>query len=61
MNESPKYVLAIYEDYALINGKLSSDILLLLIKLCKKEGFTHMTHRDDGKPGFKLIRNADVL
>ncbi len=52
-----KYGIEVYSDHAVIHGRLSSDILILLIKLCKKEGFTHMTSSEDGK-GFKLVRNG---
>lgn len=53
--EEPEYSITVYKDYALIRGWLTSDILTVLIKLCKKEGFTHLTSNDDGK-GFKLVR-----
>jgi hypothetical protein len=54
--ETPEYSVEVFEDYALIRGWLSSDVLTYLIKLCKKEGFTHLTHTDDGRQGFKLVR-----
>lgn len=53
----PKYSLEVYEDHAIIRGNLTSQMLVLLIKLCKEEGFTHITHADDGKQGFKLVRH----
>jgi len=54
--KNPKYSLEVYEDHAIIRGWLSSDTLILLTKLCKKEGFTHLTICDDGTQGFKLIK-----
>lgn len=53
-----KYRITVYEDYAIIRGSLSSEILLLLIRFCKKEGFTHLKACDDGK-GFKLVRENE--
>ncbi len=50
-----KYSIHVYEDHAIINGCLSSDILILLVRLCKKHGFTHLTSGESGI-GFKLIR-----
>lgn len=49
-----KYSIEVYEDHAKINGWLPSHILILLIKLCKKEGFDIMTYGENG--GFKLIK-----
>lgn len=59
MREEPKYSIHVYEDHAVIRGWLSSDILVLLVRLCRKEGFTHITHMDDGTRGFKLVRKQD--
>lgn len=56
MNKEPKYSIEVFDDYATIRGRMSSDILVLLVRLCKKEKFTHMTNTDDGEPGFKLVR-----
>lgn len=53
-----KYSITVYEDHAIITGWLTSDVLILLIKLCKKEGFTHLTHNPHGE-GFKLVRKDD--
>lgn len=50
-----KYSIEVYEDYAIITGWLTTDVLKLLIKLCKKEGFTHMVPHEG--QGFKLVRN----
>lgn len=50
-----KYSITVYEDHAIIRGWLSSDMLILLVKLCRKEGFTHLTNNPDGE-GFKLVR-----
>ncbi len=49
-----KYSIHVYEDHAQINGGLPSHVLILLIKLCKKEGFDIMTYGPNG--GFRLIR-----
>ena len=50
-----KFSMEVYEDHAIITGMLTSDILIMLTRFCKKYGFTHMTHNGN-KPGFKLIR-----
>ncbi len=55
MNSEPLYEIRVYEDYAIITGWLTSDILKVLIRLCKQEGFTHLTNNPDGK-GFRLIK-----
>lgn len=51
--KDPKYSISVYEDYAIIKGWLTSEILITLIKLCKKEGFTHLQSFEGG---FKLIK-----
>ena len=56
MKDELKFSLQIYEDYALITGWLSSDMLKLLIRVCEKHGFTHMTNNSDARGGFKLVR-----
>lgn len=53
MNEA-RYSIAVYEDYAIIKGWLSAEILCMLITLCEDEGFTNMIPHDD--QGFKLVR-----
>lgn len=50
-----EYSIEVYDTHAVIDGWLTSDILILLIRLCKKHGFTHLTH-NDGYAGFKLVR-----
>ena len=55
--KEPRYSIEVYEDHAIIRGWLTTEILTLLIGLCKKEGFTHMTNVGDGTQGFKLVRN----
>lgn len=50
-----KYSIAVYDDHAIITGPLSPETLMILMRLCKNEGFTHMTSNPEG-PGFKLIR-----
>lgn len=54
--KEPNYSIEVYEDHAIICGWIPTDVLKLMIKLCKKEGFTHMTPNDDGKSGFKMLR-----
>ena len=56
--EIPKYTIKVYEDHAIITGWLTSDILILLTRLGKKEGFTHLTHNGN-EQGFKLVRKKD--
>ncbi len=60
MKEYPKFEFSIivFDDHAIIEGKLSSDVLVMLIKFCEKQGFTHMTNTESGI-GFKLVRNED--
>ena len=58
--KQPKYSIEVHENHAVIRGWLTSDILLMLVKLCKKEGFTHITDTGDGTQGFKLVRKKDV-
>lgn len=48
-----KYSISVYEDHAIIKGWMTSDVLTLLVRLCKKEGFTHMTPFEGG---FKLVK-----
>jgi hypothetical protein len=55
--KEPKYSIHVYEDHAIIRGWLTSDMLMLLIRLCKKEGFTHLTSNADGN-GFKLVKHG---
>lgn len=52
------YSIAVYEDCARIKGWLTSDILNLLIKLCKKEGFTHLIPSENPNE-FKLVRKNE--
>lgn len=51
-----QYSLEVYEDHALISGPIAFDVLAILMKFCKVEGFTHLTVRPDGKPGFMLVK-----
>jgi len=48
------YSIEVFKDFAIIKGCLTSDILQVLVKLCKKEGFTHLTMHDG--QGFKLVK-----
>lgn len=54
---SPQYSIEVYEDHAIIKGWLSSDVLTTLVRLCEKEGFTHIVSNDG--VGFKLVRKND--
>jgi hypothetical protein len=56
MNEQPEYTIAIYKDYALIQGWLTCEALEIVVFLCKQHGFTHMSAPDNGV-GFKLVRH----
>jgi hypothetical protein len=58
-NEQFKYSIKVYEDYAVINGWLTYDVLILLVSLFKKEGFTHLTSNDGITGGFKMVRKND--
>jgi hypothetical protein len=57
-----KYSIEVYKDHAIIRGCLTSNVLTLLIKLCKEEGFTiklckeeGFTHMQSFEGGFKLV------
>ncbi len=56
MNEESKYSIEVFEEHAIIRGSLPTDVLMLFIDLCRKEGFTYLTHMDDGELGFKLVK-----
>ena len=51
-----KFSIEVYEDHAIIYGMLTADILTLLIRLCKKYGYTHLAPNGDNQ-GFKLVKN----
>ncbi len=53
MNDEPQFTLTVFDDYAIIRGWLSSDILILLVKLCKKHGFKYLSSFEGG---FKLTK-----
>ena len=53
----PKYSIEVYEDHALIRGKLLASVFTLLVSLCRDEGFTHIISLDKGGLGFKLVKN----
>jgi hypothetical protein len=38
----PNYSIRVYDNYAVIRGKLPTYAVLTLMSLGKKEGFTHM-------------------
>ena len=55
-----KFSIDVYDDYAIIRGGLTCDILLLIIRISKKEGFTHMiSFEDNGHVGFKLVKQRN--
>lgn len=54
--EKPYFTLEMFDDYALIRGWLTPEMLMMIVKMCKKQGFTHLTSTNDGIPGFKLIK-----
>lgn len=54
-----KYSITVYEDHAIIQGRLDTDILFALIQLMRQEGFTHLTHTDDIE-GFKLVKKEKI-
>lgn len=51
----PNYSIHVFEDHAIIQGFLTSDVLTILIRLCRQEGFTHLVPFDDG---FKLVKQC---
>jgi hypothetical protein len=57
MKKTLKYSLSVYEDHAKIEGWIPTDIFLLMIKACKKEGFVLMKLPDDGSAGFELVKD----
>lgn len=48
-----KFSLKVYEDYAIIRGKLTAETLTLLINLCNEYEFKYITPHNGG---FKLIK-----
>ena len=54
--KEPNYSIEVYEEEAIIKGSLSYEILSLLLKICKKEGFHFLALSHDDK-GFKLVRD----
>ena len=52
-SKDPKFSLEVYDDHAIIRGWLTSDILVLLTRLCKKYGFKYLASCDGG---FKLTK-----
>lgn len=54
-----KYKIEVYDDCALASGAIPVTVFLEVAELCRKEGFTHVTYRDDGEIGFKFIRKEE--
>jgi len=52
----PNYSITVYEDHAIIRGWIQTETFSLLLQVCEKEGFTHITAIHDGSDGFKLIK-----
>lgn len=50
-----KYSISVYEDYAIITGSITADVLMILWEVGKKEGFTHLTNNPYAQ-GIKLVR-----
>ncbi len=50
-----KFSVEVYEDFAIVKGTITSEMLMLIIRLCKKEGFTYFTYTDQENE-FKLER-----
>lgn len=50
-----KYSIEVYENYALIYGKITIDLLEFLIQLFKKEGFDYLTS-NDANSAFKFVK-----
>lgn len=42
-----KYNIEVFKDYVCIKGKIDIWVLKYLIRLCKKEGFTHLIQPDN--------------
>ena len=59
MKRDPSYSIEVYDDCAIIRGWLTAKVLTLLIRLCCKEGFTHMDNIGDGTQGFKLVKKNE--
>lgn len=53
MREEWQFV--VYKDHAEARGFLSVDVINIIMKICKKLGFTHITSNEDGI-GLKFIR-----
>lgn len=53
IKEAPKYSLEVFEDHAIIKGWITSEMLNVLIKLCRKEGFKFLAPYEGG---FKLVK-----
>ena len=50
------YSIHVFEDHAIIQGCVSGDALIMLIRLCEKEGFTYLVPFECG---FKLVKRSD--
>ena len=53
-----KYSIEIYDDRAIIRGRLNLKILNSIFRLCRKEGFTHVAEVDhnEGISRFRLVK-----
>jgi hypothetical protein len=54
----PKFTLEVYEDHAIIRGKLKPFMLLELVKIFHREGFLLLTSIDDSATCFKLSKHG---
>lgn len=57
-NKEFRFSIEVYGDHALIKGWLTTRVLKMVTKLCREEGFTHMTMEEGG---FKLVRRLNRL
>jgi len=55
-----KYSFHVYEDRVIIIGSISMDVLIFIMELCKKEGFTHMKPLPGNKQGFILVKKEEI-
>jgi hypothetical protein len=54
-----RFSVVVYDDHAQLLGSLSSEVLLMLLELCREQGFTHMVPNEEAA-GFKLVRKKDA-
>ena len=52
-----EYSIEVFDDYAVIKGSISSDVLNFLLKLCEDEGFKYMVPNYQDV-GFRLVKEV---